>query len=37
MNNLKKLDFNNWFNDKIDLSSKVLGSSSGAKALNLKN
>jgi hypothetical protein len=37
MNNLKKLGFDNWFLDKVDLSSKVLGCSRGAKALNLKN
>jgi hypothetical protein len=37
MNNLKKLGFYNWFNDKGYLSSKGFGSSSGAKALNLMN
>lgn len=37
MNSIEKLGFNNWFEDKVDLSSKALGGSSGAKALNLKN
>jgi hypothetical protein len=37
MNTIETLGFNNWFQDKVDLSSKVLGSSSGAKALNLMN